>query len=63
MLLSIFYRVIFSCPVFDIEPYKKDGTKYKDFYYYGCKHRLMNRGHKCTYNKRIREELLDNAVA
>lgn len=43
--------------------YKKDGTKYKDFYYYGCKHRLMNRGHKCTYNKQIREELLDNAVA
>ena len=23
----------------------------------------MNRGHKCTYNKQIREELLDNAVA
>ena len=42
--------------------YKKDGTKYKDFYYYGCKHRLMNRGHKCTYNKQIREELLDDAV-
>ena len=43
--------------------YKKDETKYKDFYYYGCKHRLMNRGHKCTYNKQIREELLDDAVA
>ena len=43
--------------------YKKDGTKYKDFYYYGCKNRLMNRGHKCTYNKQIREELLDDAVA
>ncbi|MGI0348013.1 recombinase family protein, partial [Streptococcus pneumoniae] len=24
---------------------KKDGTKYKDFYYYGCKHRQMIRGH------------------
>lgn len=43
--------------------YKKDGTKYKDFYYYGCKHRLMNRGHKCDYKKQIREELLDDAVA
>lgn len=43
--------------------YKGDGTKYKDFYYYGCKHRNMNRGHKCTYNKQIREELLDDAVA
>ena len=37
--------------------------KYKDFYYYGCKHRHMIRGHKCTYNKQIREELLDDAVA
>ena len=42
---------------------KKDGTKYKDFFYYGCKHRTMTRGHKCDYKKRIREELLDNAVA
>lgn len=23
----------------------------------------MNRGHKCTYNKQIREELLDDAVS
>lgn len=43
--------------------YKKDGTKYKDFYYYGCKHRQMNRGNKCTFRKQIREELLDEAVA
>lgn len=42
---------------------KKDGTKYKDFYYYGCKHRTMIRGHKCDYKKQIREELLDDAVA
>ena len=43
--------------------YKKDGTKYKDFFYYGCKHRAMNRGHKCDYRKQINEELLDAAVA
>lgn len=43
--------------------YKKDGTKYKDFFYYGCKHRGMQRGHKCVYKKQIREELLDDAVA
>ena len=43
--------------------HKADGTKYKDFYYYGCKHRSMIRGHKCDYKKQIREELLDNAVA
>ena len=42
--------------------HKKDGTKYKDFYYYGCKHRTMTRGHKCEYRKQIREELLDDAV-
>lgn len=43
--------------------HKKDGTKYKDFYYYGCKHRTMTRGHKCDYRKQINEELLDDAVA
>ena len=30
---------------------KADGSKYKDFYYYGCKHRSMTRGHKCDYKK------------
>ena len=40
-----------------------DGTKYKDFYYYGCKHRTMTRGHKCDYRKQVHEELLDDAVA
>ena len=43
--------------------HKKDGTKYKDFFYYGCKHRTMTRGHKCDYKKQINEELLDTAVA
>ena len=43
--------------------YKKDGTKYKDFFYYACKHRTMTCGHKCAYKKQINEELLDNAVA
>ncbi len=43
--------------------YKADGTKYKDFYYYGCKHRTMTHGNKCDYKKQIQEELLDDAVA
>ena len=43
--------------------YKKDGTKYKDFFYYGCKHRDMTRGHKCDYKRQVNEELLDSAVA
>jgi site-specific DNA recombinase len=41
----------------------RDGKKYKDYYFYGCKHRLSNRGHKCDYHKQISEEVLDNAVA
>lgn len=60
---------IVKCPVCGAGMYgnksikrKKDGTKYKDFYYYGCKHRSMTRGHKCDYKKQIREELLDDAV-
>ncbi len=61
---------IVKCPVCGAGMYgnksikrKKDGTKYKDFYYYGCKHRTMTRGHKCDYKKQVREELLDDAVA
>lgn len=43
---------------------KKDGSKYKDFYYYGCKHRkLLPDGSKCTFRKQINEEIIDKAVA
>ena len=41
---------------------KKDGTPYKSFSYYSCKHRRMQRGQKCDFNKQIQEEVLDNAV-
>lgn len=61
---------IVKCPVCGAGMYgnksikkRPDGTKYKDFYYYGCKHRGMQRGHKCTYSKQIQEEVLDGAVA
>lgn len=61
---------IVKCPICGAGMYgnksikhKPDGSKYKDFYYYGCKHRTMTRGHKCDYKKQIHEELLDNAVA
>lgn len=43
--------------------HKSDGSKYKDFYYYGCKHRTMMHGYKCDFKKQINEELLDSAVA
>ena len=45
---------IVKCPVCGVGMYgnksikhKADGSKYKDFYYYGYKHRAMTRGHKC----------------
>ena len=41
---------------------KKDGTPYKSFSYYSCKHRKMQRGQKCDFNKQIQEEVLNNAV-
>lgn len=61
---------IVKCPVCGAGMYgnksikhRPDGTKYKDFFYYSCKHRQMTRGHKCDYKKQISEELLDAAVA
>ena len=42
---------------------RKDGSNYKDFYYYSCKHRNMTRGHKCDYKKQVHEEMLDASVA
>ena len=61
---------ILKCPVCGAGMYgnksikkRPDGTKYKDFYYYGCKHRNMQRGYKCDYRKQIQEEVLDAAVA
>ena len=42
---------------------RKDGSNNKDFYYYGCKHRNMTRGHKCDYKKQVHEEMLDASVA
>lgn len=61
---------IVKCPICGAGMYgnksikhKKDGTKYKDFFYYGCKHRKMDRGYKCDYKKQINEELLDNSVS
>ena len=42
---------------------KPNGDHYKDYFYYGCKHRSLERGHRCTYNKQLPEEKLDAAVA
>lgn len=61
---------IVKCPVCGAGMYvtksskkRKDGTKYKDFYYYGCKHRRNDKGDKCDYKRQIPMEMLNNAVA
>ena len=41
---------------------KKDGTLYKDYFYYACKHRRLVDGHKCGYRKQRSEEKINNAV-
>ena len=35
---------------------KKDGSLYKEYWFYACKHRLDIDGHKCTYRKQWRQE-------
>ncbi|MCM1363343.1 MAG: recombinase family protein, partial [Clostridiales bacterium] len=41
---------------------KKDGTFYRDYWYYACKHRLEIDGHKCTYKKQIHQDKVNSAV-
>jgi site-specific DNA recombinase len=41
---------------------KKDGTFYKDYWYYACKHRLEYDGHKCSFKKQIHQDKLNAAV-
>lgn len=60
---------IVKCPICGAGMYankctkrKKDGSFYKHFYYYGCKHRRKDRGYKCDYKKQVNEEVLDSAV-
>ena len=42
---------------------KKDGTFYKDYFYYACKHRQLVDGHKCGYHKQWNEDKVNDAVA
>ena len=61
---------ILRCPVCGAGMYgnvnrkkKKDGTFYKDYYYYACKHRTTVNGHRCGYKRQWKQELIDAAVA
>ncbi len=42
---------------------KKDGSMYKDYFYYQCKHRKNVDGHRCDYSRQWGEEIIDEAVA
>ncbi len=61
---------ILKCPVCGSGMYgnvnrkkKKDGTLYKDYFYYACKHRLWLNGHRCDYHKQWGEDVVNDAVA
>ncbi len=41
---------------------KKDGSFYRDYWYYACKHRLEYDGHKCSYKKQIHQDKVNDAV-
>lgn len=60
---------ILKCPICGCGMYgnkstkkKQDGEKYKDFYYYGCRHRNAMNGYECTYKKQIRSELIEDTI-
>lgn len=41
---------------------KGDGTYYRDYFYYACKHRLHVDGKRCDYHHQWGEEIIDGAV-
>ena len=60
---------ILKCPICGTGMYgnvnrkkKNDGTYYKDYFYYACKHRKYIDGKKCDYNKQWGEDIIDAAV-
>lgn len=60
---------ILCCPICGAGMYgnvnrkrKKDGTLYKDYYYYVCKHRTEVDGHRCGYKKQWHQEKVNAAV-
>ena len=60
---------ILRCPVCGAGMYgnvnrkkKKDGTFYREYYYYACKHRMEVDGHRCDYSRQWKQEKVDRAV-
>lgn len=42
---------------------RSDGTYYKTYFSYACKHKLNKDGHKCDYHRQWSEEKIDGAVS
>ena len=60
---------ILKCPICGSGMYgtvnrkkKKDGSYYKDAFYYVCKHRKLVDGHHCTYNRQPSQKSIDDEV-
>ena len=60
---------IIKCPVCGSGMYgnvnrKKhpDGSYYKDYFYYACKHRKLVGGHRCTYKRQWNEDRINAEV-
>lgn len=60
---------ILKCPVCGGAMYanvnrkkKKDGTYYRDFFYYACRHRIRIDGHSCDYHKQWGQDKVNAAV-
>ena len=60
---------ILRCPVCGGSMYanvnrkkKNDGSYYKDFFYYACKHRLRIDGHHCDYHRQWAQDKVNAAV-
>ena len=60
---------ILKCPICGAGMYgnvnrkkKDDGTYYKDYFYYACKHRKSINGARCDYKRQWGEDVIDAAV-
>lgn len=63
------FSAILKCPVCGSGMYgnvnrkkKGDGSYYKDYFYYACKHRLHVDEKKCDYHRQWGEEVIDAAI-
>ena len=63
------FSAILKCPICGSGMYgnvnrkkKGDGTYYRDYFYYACKHRLHVDGKRCDYHHQWGEDIIDSAI-